>query len=163
LDRLGNGICNSLQQLYFADEPVPAEALRALATACHFLRFVSLVCESNETTANAAVLLARNNANLEELRFRESALLSDGLLHALGECCPKLTMLSATVVSGGVHDAAVIAMARGCRHLSYLEALGCGELSDAAVQVLQTYCPNLRFRCSGSQSGFFFSVSSHNL
>ena len=67
---------------------------------------------------------------------------SDGVLCALGTCCPSLTALN---VSYAKHDPrhGLMQLAKGCRKLRTLDLLGCSDIDDSVLKALAIHCPRL--------------------
>jgi hypothetical protein len=120
-----------------------AETLAVVAQSCHALVEVKIACRQGNNLAELVVEIVRANPSLQRFSC-DAAVLSDDLLFAFAQCCPKLQRVDIlSTVPGGLSDAAVMALAKGCHQLYALSLLEGDSLTDGCVAVLAENCRNL--------------------
>jgi hypothetical protein len=132
-------------ELYGA--PLTATQLHGLAQGCNHLQLLMLgdVDTNDGNASEALVELVRANRELTRLEICSPAwIVDDALLVALSESCPSLETFTGEAVLDGMHDDALIALARGCTQLKKLDRLQGAGVTDRAVHALTDHCRKLQ-------------------
>jgi hypothetical protein len=123
--------------------PMQCDTLRTMALCCRQLITLRLLdrIHGGDEYQSALITLLTANPALQVLHCARAPL-TDRVLSALSQACPRLTELRADS-SKTPGDAGMVALAGGCHWLHTVLLPNSCTLTDAAVSALAQHCPHL--------------------
>jgi hypothetical protein len=135
---------HSLQSLCLRGGAISAIQMAVISLHCHMLEDLTMNCTAQPGLDAAVTAIVQANSQLRALRMEGSgSVVTNMLLYALARHCSHLKILSAPKGAEGVSNDAVIAHAQGCCNLKTLETIGGSRLTDAAIEALAQFCPDM--------------------